>query len=153
MACIRYKHQTRARVGHVGERRIQHWRCNSNQATFCEAPKRPPRDATTSNPRATLRASQCLIRGFSVRSTARLTNLKTQSCGRLSFGRKRPTLYFIQEGVLSNVSQPVDGYLRGNSESCSLRQERAGPFQTPDSSDRREHPHVRLHQPLSLIHI
>src|ERR1017187_5443217 len=44
------------------------------------------------------------------------------------------------------VAKSVAGCLRRYSESRSLRKERPHPFQTPDSSDCGEHPHLRLHE-------
>jgi len=44
MTCIRCQHQTCKRFGYFGKRRIQRWRCNSCNSTFCEPHEKLTRD-------------------------------------------------------------------------------------------------------------
>ncbi len=91
MTCIRCKHQTCTTFGHFGKHRIQRWRCNSCQATFCEPHERLTRDTMTSNPGTAMRAIQCLIEGCSIRSTERLTSLNRNTIMRLLILAGEPT--------------------------------------------------------------
>src|SRR5437762_3335424 len=75
MTCRKCEHGICKRFGFFGKRRIQRWRCNSCNSTFCEPHTKLTRATILSKPDAAARAIQCLLEGCSIRSTERLTGL------------------------------------------------------------------------------
>jgi transposase-like protein len=83
MTCTKCQHQICKKFGHFGKRRIQRWRCNSCNSTFCEPHDRLTRDTMTANPDAAALALHHLLEGCSIRSTERLTGLNRNTIMRL----------------------------------------------------------------------
>lgn len=83
MTCVRCQHQTCKKFGHFGKRRIQRWRCQFCNSTFCESHDKLTRDTLTSNPDLAAKVIQCLVEGCSIRSTERLTGVNRNTIMRL----------------------------------------------------------------------
>jgi transposase-like protein len=83
MTCVRCQHSECKRFGFFGKRRVQRWRCNSCNSTFCEPHARLTRAAMLSQPKAAEQAIRCLLEGCSIRSTERLTGLNRNTIMRL----------------------------------------------------------------------
>ena len=75
MTCTKCQHQTCKRFGYFGKRRIQRWRCQSCNITFCEPRPASPLGTMRTSTDAAVRALHCLLEGCSIRSTERLTGL------------------------------------------------------------------------------
>ena len=60
MTCTRCKHDTCKRFGTYGKRRIQRWRCNSCNATFCQPHPQSPLGAMRTSEEAAARAGRSI---------------------------------------------------------------------------------------------
>ena len=83
MTCTKCQHQTCKKFGYFGKKRIQRWRCQSCNSTFCDPHTKLTRDIFIANPKAAEQALHCLLEGCSIRSTERLTGLNRNTVMRL----------------------------------------------------------------------
>jgi transposase-like protein/IS1 family transposase len=83
MTCIKCQHQTCKKFGHFGKRRIQRWRCQSCNSTFCEPHDKLTRDTITSRPEVAALVIKCLVEGCSIRTTERMTGVNRNTIMRL----------------------------------------------------------------------
>ena len=73
MTCIRCQHSRCKRFGYTGKRRVQRWRCQSCNATFCEAA--PKLGTHHTDPAKAIQALSMMLEGMSVRAISRLTGM------------------------------------------------------------------------------
>jgi len=83
MTCLKCQHQTCKRFGYFGKRRIQRWRCQSCNVTFCEPQPISPLGTMRTSTDAAARALACLLEGCSIRSTEPLARLNRNTIMRL----------------------------------------------------------------------
>lgn len=83
MTCARCQHTDCKRFGYFGKRRIQRWRCQSCNSTFCEPHDKLTRDTMSARPEVAALVVKCLVEGCSIRTTERLTGVNRNTIMRI----------------------------------------------------------------------
>lgn len=99
MTCIRCQHQTCKRFGYFGKRRIQRWRCNSCNSTFCEPVSKLGTHYTA--PETAAKALALMLEGMSVRAISRITGLH------------KGTVLGLMNTAAANVTHLMNAKMRG----------------------------------------
>jgi transposase-like protein len=99
MTCVKCQHQTCKKFGYFGKRRIQRWRCNSRNSTFCEAA--PKLGAHYTDPETAAKVLSLMLEGMSVRAISRVTGLH------------KGTIPALMNTAAANVTRLMSTRMRG----------------------------------------
>ncbi|HEV2401597.1 MAG TPA: IS1 family transposase [Candidatus Sulfotelmatobacter sp.] len=99
MTCVRCQHQSCKKFGYFGKRRIQRWRCNSCNSTFCEPAAKLGTHYT--DPETAAKALTLMLEGMSVRAISRVTGLH------------KTTILALMSTAAENVTRLMNTRMRG----------------------------------------
>ena len=99
MTCRRCQHQTCKKFGYFGKRRIQRWRCQSCNSTFCEPV--PMLGTHYTAPETAAKALALMLEGMSVRAISRVTGLH------------KGTILALMNTAAANVTRLMNSRMRG----------------------------------------